>query len=45
MKSAQSAQIWAQSIQGKMVVRQAKGEAMDKTLDWAAKEVEGFKRT
>jgi hypothetical protein len=27
-----------------MVVRYAKGEAMDKTLDWAAKELEGFSR-
>jgi len=40
-----AAQIWNQSIQGQMLVRYAKGEAMDKTLDWAAKEVEGFKRT
>jgi ABC-type glycerol-3-phosphate transport system substrate-binding protein len=39
-----ASQIWAQAIQGKMIVRQLKGEAMDKTLDWAAKEVEGFKR-
>jgi len=28
-----------------MVVRYAKGEAMEKTMDWAAREVEGFKRT
>jgi ABC-type glycerol-3-phosphate transport system substrate-binding protein len=40
-----ASQIWAQSVQAKMIVRQFKGEAMDKTLDWAAKEVEGFKRT
>jgi ABC-type glycerol-3-phosphate transport system substrate-binding protein len=40
-----ASQIWAQSIQAKMIVRQLKGEAMDKTLDWAAREVEGFKRT
>jgi ABC-type glycerol-3-phosphate transport system substrate-binding protein len=40
-----AAQIWAQSIQGQMLVRYAKGEAMDKTMDWAAREVEGFKRT
>ena len=39
-----ASQIWAQSIQAKMIVRHLKGEAMDKTLDWAAKEVEGFKR-
>ena len=40
-----AAQIWAQSIQGQMLVRYAKGEAMEKTMDWAAREVEGFKRT
>ena len=40
-----AAQIWAQSIQNQMLVRYAKGEAMEKTLNWAAREVEGFKRT
>lgn len=40
-----AAQIWAQAIQPKMVVRFAQGEAMEKTLDWAASEIEGFKRT
>jgi ABC-type glycerol-3-phosphate transport system substrate-binding protein len=40
-----AAQIWAQSIQGQMIVRYAKGTTMEKTLDWAASEVEGFKRT
>jgi ABC-type glycerol-3-phosphate transport system substrate-binding protein len=40
-----AAQIWAQSIQGNMLVRYAKGESMEKTMDWAAREVEGFKRT
>ena len=40
-----AAQIWAQAIQGQMIVRYSKGEAMDKVLDWAAREVEGFKRT
>ena len=40
-----AAQIWSQSIQAQMVVRYFKGEAMDKVLDWAAREVEGFKRT
>ena len=40
-----AAQIWAQSVQAKMVVRHFKGEAMEKTLDWAAGELEGFKRT
>lgn len=37
-------QIYTQAIQTQMVVRYAKGEAMDKTLDWAAKELEGFTR-
>ena len=37
-------QIYTQAIQTQMVVRNAKGEAMDKTLDWAAKELEGFSR-
>ena len=37
-------QIYTQAIQTQMVVRFAKGEAMDKTLDWAAKELEGFSR-
>jgi len=40
-----AAQIWAQSIQNQMLVRYAKGESMEKTIDWAAREVEGFKRT
>ena len=37
-------QIYTQAIQTQMVVRYAKGEAMEKTLDWAAKELEGFSR-
>jgi hypothetical protein len=37
-------QIYTQAIQTQMVVRYAKGEAMDKTLDWAARELEGFSR-
>jgi ABC-type glycerol-3-phosphate transport system substrate-binding protein len=40
-----AAQIWAQAIQAQMIVRYAKGESMEKTLDWAARELEGFKRT
>jgi ABC-type glycerol-3-phosphate transport system substrate-binding protein len=40
-----AAQIWNQAIQGKMIVRQLQGEAMEATLNWAADEVEGFKRT
>src|SRR3954470_22849895 len=37
-------QIYTQGIQTQMAVRFAKGETMDKTLDWAAKEIEGFMR-
>jgi len=37
-------QIYTQGIQTQMAVRFYKGEAMDKTLDWAAKEIEGFMR-
>ena len=37
-------QIYTQAIQTQMVVRYAKGEAMEKTLDWAAGEIEGFSR-
>ncbi|TAJ23582.1 MAG: extracellular solute-binding protein [Reyranella sp.] len=37
-------QIYTQAIQTQMVVRYAKGETMEKTLDWAAKELEGFSR-
>ncbi|HTR86524.1 MAG TPA: extracellular solute-binding protein [Reyranella sp.] len=40
-----ASQIWAQSIQCQMVVRYYKGEKLDKILDWAANELEGFKRT
>jgi ABC-type glycerol-3-phosphate transport system substrate-binding protein len=40
-----AAQIWSQAIQSQMVNRYFKGEAMEKTLDWAASELEGFKRT
>jgi len=40
-----AAQIWAQAIQGQMIVRFFKGEALEKTLDWAANEIEGLKRT
>ena len=39
------AQIWSQAIQPKMVVRYLKGEKIEATLDWAASELEGFKRT
>ncbi|HJQ58462.1 MAG TPA: extracellular solute-binding protein [Vineibacter sp.] len=38
-------QIYTQGILTKMAVRHFQGEAMDKTLDWAAKELEGFTRT
>ena len=37
-------QIYTQAIAPKMVVRMVKGEPMPKTLDWAAREIEGFSR-
>jgi ABC-type glycerol-3-phosphate transport system substrate-binding protein len=40
-----AAQIWAQAIQSQMVVRYYKGETLAKVTDWAATELEGFKRT
>jgi ABC-type glycerol-3-phosphate transport system substrate-binding protein len=40
-----AAQIWAQAIQAQMIVRHFKGEPIQKVCDWAAMELEGFKRT
>ncbi|WIM09354.1 extracellular solute-binding protein [Enhydrobacter sp.] len=40
-----AAQMWAQAFQSQMIVRQLKGEPMEKTLAWAASELEGLKRT
>ena len=40
-----AAQMWAQAFQSQMIVRHLKGEAMEKTLAWAAGELEGLKRT
>jgi ABC-type glycerol-3-phosphate transport system substrate-binding protein len=37
-------QIYNQGIQTQMAVRYFKGEALEKTLDWASSEVEGFMR-
>ena len=37
-------QIYVQAIQTQMAVRHFKGEAMEKTLDWATAELEGFSR-
>jgi len=37
-------QIYVQAILTQMVVRYSKGEALEKTLDWAAGEIEGFSR-
>ncbi|WP_421997853.1 ABC transporter substrate-binding protein [Reyranella sp.] len=37
-------QIYTQGIMTQMVVRHGKGEAMEKTLDWASQEIEGFMR-
>jgi len=39
-----ASQIYTQGIQTQMVARYYKGEAMERTLDWAAKEIEGFMR-
>mgnify|MGYP001208011967 CR=1 FL=1 len=39
-----AAQIWSQAIQVKMLVRYAQGEPLEKVLDWAATEIEGFSR-
>jgi hypothetical protein len=36
--------IAVQALQTQMAVRHFKGEAMEKTLDWAAGELEGFMR-
>ena len=38
-------QIYTQGLMTKMAVRHAQGEAVDKTIGWAAKELEGFMRT
>ena len=38
-------QIYAQGIMTKMTVRHLQGEAMEKTLAWAEREVEGFLRS
>jgi ABC-type glycerol-3-phosphate transport system substrate-binding protein len=38
-------QIWNQALVPKMIVRHFQGEPMEKVLDWAANEVDGFKRT
>jgi ABC-type glycerol-3-phosphate transport system substrate-binding protein len=40
-----AAQIWQQSVQAQMVVRFFRGEPLDKVLDRAAREIEGFKRS
>ena len=39
-----AAQIWSQAVQAKMIVRYAKGESLERTLDWASSELEGFSR-
>ena len=38
-------QIYNQGLMTKMAVRHFQGEAMEKTLDWATAEIEGFMRT
>jgi hypothetical protein len=37
-------QMYNQGIATQMAVRYAKGEALEKTLDWASSEIEGFMR-
>jgi ABC-type glycerol-3-phosphate transport system substrate-binding protein len=37
-------QIYVQALQTQMAVRHFRGETMEKTLDWAANELEGFTR-
>ena len=37
-------QIYVQAIPTQMIVRHAKGEAMEKTIAWATSEIEGFSR-
>jgi hypothetical protein len=37
-------QIYTQGLMTQMAVRHFKGEAMEKTLDWASGEIEGFMR-
>ncbi|MGE3916281.1 MAG: ABC transporter substrate-binding protein [Hyphomicrobiaceae bacterium] len=39
-----AAQIYSQAIMPKMILRHAQGESIDKTLDWAVRELEGFAR-
>jgi ABC-type glycerol-3-phosphate transport system substrate-binding protein len=39
-----AAQIWSQAIMPKMIVRHATGEPLEKTLEWASNEIEGFAR-
>jgi ABC-type glycerol-3-phosphate transport system substrate-binding protein len=38
-------QIYTQGVQTQMVVRYATGQPMEKVLDWASTEIEGFMRT
>ncbi len=40
-----AAQIFSQATMPKMVLRHFQGESIDKTLDWASGELEGFMRT
>jgi hypothetical protein len=38
-------QVYTQAVQTKMIVRHLQGEPLEKTLDWAERECEGFLRT
>jgi len=42
--AAIAAQIFYQATMPKMILRHTQGESVDKTLDWAASEIEGFSR-
>ena len=42
--AAIAAQIFSQATMPKMILRHAQGESLDNTLDWAARELEGFAR-
>jgi ABC-type glycerol-3-phosphate transport system substrate-binding protein len=39
-----AAQIYSQATMPKMILRHAQGESVDKTIDWATRELEGFSR-
>jgi len=38
-----AAQIYSQAMMPKMILRHAQGETVDKTIEWATREIEGFR--